>query len=58
MFVRFEDHTPPLVIFVSVVVSFLQTVNVPPIFSTFGTANTFTIFVAAAEQLVCEFVKL
>ena len=56
IFVRLEDHTPPAVLFVNVVVTSLQTVNVPPIDATVGTANTVTIFVADAEQLVCELV--
>ena len=58
MFVRLEDQTPPAVLLVNVVVVFLQRENVPWISATVGTANTVTIFVADAEQLVCELVKL
>ena len=54
--VKLEAQVPPAVLLVNVVVAFLQTVNVPAIFATVGTANTVTTFVAAAEQLVCEFV--
>ena len=56
IFVRLEDHTPPAVLLVNVVVTSLQTVNVPAISATVGTASTVTIFVADAEQLVCELV--
>ena len=58
MFVAVLDQTPPAVLLVNVVVKSLQTVNVPPIPRTVGTSNTVTIFVADAEQLVCELVKL
>ena len=58
MFVAVLDQTPPTVLLVKVVVALLQTVNVPSISATVGTANTVTIFVADAVQLVCELVKL